>query len=215
MHIDRSTSRQPRCSGMRNYRRSATAACARSKPTSLPGKTTFDIIRGCYPHLSSTRKPSSKISKCRKNNKLINNLIDIYIYIHIRVRFLERYFEEKNGSWRSVGRAKARGTSMNGERNAEDVGEVGNRSVDEWEASPCHSFNPFPRLAPSLLDFAASPFRTTSLPPTQPRRDTHNRLPPPPTYFQRATNSFPFKPASSGSGPVLYLSSPPRDSKFR
>lgn len=46
-----------------------------------------------------------------------------------------------------MGRAKARGTSMNGERNAEDVGEVGNRSVDEWEASPCHSFNPFPRLA--------------------------------------------------------------------
>lgn len=82
MHIDRSTSRQPRCSGMRNYRRSATAACARSKPTSLPGKTTFDIIRGCYPHLSSTRKPSSKISKCRKNNKLINNLIDIYIYTY-------------------------------------------------------------------------------------------------------------------------------------
>lgn len=82
MHIDRSTSRQPRCSGMRNYRRSATAACARSKPTSLPGKTTFDIIRGCYPHLSSTRRKagSSKISKCRKNNKLINNLIDIYIY---------------------------------------------------------------------------------------------------------------------------------------
>lgn len=63
---------------------------------------------------------------------------------------------------------------------------------------------------PSLLDFAASPFRTTSLPPTQPRRDTHNRLPPPPpTYFQRATNSFPFKSvqrARTGSGPAFYTS---------
>lgn len=49
---------------------------------------------------------------------------------------------------------------MNGERNAEDVGEVGNRSV-EWEASPLPLLQPLPPPPHS----AASPFGTTSLHP--------------------------------------------------
>lgn len=70
---------------------------------------------------------------------------------------------EKNRSWRSAGRARrhaGRRTSMNGERNAEDVGEVGNRSV-EWEASPLPLLQPLPPPPHS----AASPFGTTSLHP--------------------------------------------------
>lgn len=87
---------------------------------------------------------------------------------------------KKNRSWRSAGRAKTRGTSMNGERNAEDVGEVGNRSV-EWEASPCHSFNPFPlRLTSPLVlsERLRSTHATTSghpQPSTTAVRPTSNR----------------------------------------
>lgn len=80
----------------------------------------------------------------------------------------------------------ARGTRKTLERSGTD-------RLTSGKLPPCHSFNPSP-----LLDFAASPFRTTSLPPTQPRRDTHNRLPPPPpTYFQRPTNSFPIQACSN------------------